>query len=228
MKILKGFIDLQGNSVLPKKYLLIFLFPVLVILIGLSCNDKQESDPGTVGIEQNKLNKLAATEGAVTQSISSGLSSMYLLNFNDPDKNQLRSLISDENYKKLFFQSYLTKNGQLTLVAIAGKQNGKEFNPAYQVLGLVNDHGTQDLQDKEVFLGDQILSGNVFDLLKEAINKDSRNDTTKNYVVFSPELKAVGNGYRVEYSIRFTNTLVGFDIQLLPTSSGRLNPSPPY
>jgi hypothetical protein len=228
MKILKGFLNLRGNSVLPKKYLLILLFPLFVFLIGVNCNDKQESDPGPIGIEQNKLNKLAATDGSVTQSISSGLSSMYLLNFNDTAKNQLSRLISDESYKKLFFQSYLTKNGQLTLVAFAGKENGKEFNPGYEVLGLVNDHGTQDLRDKEVFLGDQTLAGNGFKMLKDAINKDSRNDTTKNYVVFSPELKRFGNSYIVEYSIRFTNTLDGFDVQLLPARSGRLNPSPPY
>lgn len=228
MKILKGLLIVVDKSLLPKKYLLILIFPVFVFLIGLSCNDKQESDPGSIGIGQNKLNKFAATDGSVTQSISSSLSSIYLLNFNDTAKNQLSKLISDESYKKLFFQSYLTKNGQLTLVAFAGKQNGKEFNPAYQVLGLVNDHSTQDLQDKEVFLGDQTLSGNVFEMLKDAINKDSRNDTTKNYVVFSPELKAFGNAFRVEYSIRFTNTLEGFDIQLLPSSTGRLNPSPPY
>lgn len=228
MKALNGLTNFQGNLFIPKQNLLILLFPFLVLVTVLSCNDKEESDPGLASIEQNKINKLAGTDGSVSQAISSGLSSLYLLNFNDPDKNQLSSLISDENYKKLFFQTYLTKSGQLTLVAFAGKQNGKEFNPNYQVLGLVNDHSTQDLQDKEVFLGDQTLSGNVFETLKDAINKDSRNDTTKNYVVFSPELKAFGNGYRVEYSIRFTNTLQGFDIQLLPGSSGRLNPSPPY
>lgn len=228
MKNLKGFRKLPDISILPEKYLLIASFAAL-LFIGVRCNDKQETVPAPAGLEQNnKFNKIAGTDGSSTQSISSGLTSMYLLNFNDPAKNQLSSLISDESYKKIFFQSYLTKTGQLTLVAFAAKQNGKEFNPNYAILGLVNDHGTQDLQDKEVFLGDQTLSGSAFEMLKDAINKDSRNDTTKNYVVFSPELKPFGKSYVVEYTIRFTNTLDGFDIQLLPSSSGRLNPSPPY
>lgn len=228
MKDLNCFPNFPGNRLIPKKYALVFLCSFF-IFIGLSCNDKEETDQAAGSIESNSINKLAATgAGAANQAISTGLSSVYLLNFNDPAKNQLNSLFSDDSYKKLFFQTYISKSGQLTLAAFAGKQNGKEFSLSYQILGVVNDHSSQDLQDKQVFLGDQVLSGPTFEMLKAAVNKDSKNDTTKNYVVFSPELKAFDNGFRVEYSIRFTNTLEGFDIQLLPSNAGRLNPSPPY
>jgi hypothetical protein len=221
MKISKG-------SYLQNKYILSFMFPVFVILAGVSCNDHQESDALPEGIVQNGQNKLASTSGVISQSINTGLSSMYLLNFSDTSKNQLRRLLSDENYKKLFFQTYLTKNGKFTLVAFAGKQNGKEFNPNYEVLNLIDDHGTQDLQDKEVFLGDQTLADEGFNMLKDALNTGSRNDRSKDYVVFTPELKRFGQSYVIEYSIRFTSTVEQFDISLLPARSGRLNPSPPY
>jgi hypothetical protein len=99
------------------------------------------------------------------------------------------------------------------------------------VLNWVDDVVVQDIEDKEVFLGDQKLATDAdFKMLKDAINKGSKNDSTKNYVVFTPELTrfSADGKYVIEYSIRFTSSLVGFGTQLLPPGSSRLHPSPPY
>lgn len=231
MKTLKGLVSHRHSNGLPTKSCFIFLMTIVVFTIGFSCQDN-DIEPQTPGIEHSNLRASTGVGGVSDENTSNtNLKTLYLENFSDPSKNQLAKLLSNENYKKLIFQSYLTRNGQLTLVAFAAKQNGKDFNPDYQVLGVIDDNPGQDLQDKNVFLGDQKLeSSSGFQLLKDAVNTRSKNDTLKNYVIFSPELKLIpgSRSYVVEYSINFINSLDGFAAQILPRSSTRLNPSPPY
>ena len=101
----------------------------------------------------------------------------------------------------------------------------------FHVLNWVDDVAVQDIEGKEVFLGDQKLDNDdSFKMLKAAINKGSKKDESQNYVVFTPELKrfTADGKYVIEYSIHFTSSLVDFSNQILPVSRGRLNPSPPY
>lgn len=231
MKILKGLLNYKFNSCPAQKLSLAFLVLFLSLLIGISCNEKNEYDSQPVGIEPANLSASTGSTGTESKAFSTGLGNLYLENFNDPSRNQLAKLLSNESYKKLVFQFYKLKNGRLTLVAFAGKLNNKDYNPNYQVLGIVDDVIVQDIEDKEVFLGDQKLDNDAgFKLLKDAINQGSKNDTSKNYVIFTPELKrfSASGTYVVEYSINFTNSLRGFSNQTLPVGSRRLNPSPPY
>jgi hypothetical protein len=230
MKTLKGLINYK-----PYGFPALQIFPTsialyLLLFISFSCNEKDESG-SQAGMETASLNASSGKGGVETKSLSSTLGNLYLVNFNDTAKNQLTRLFSDESYNKLTFQTYKLKNGQLTLAVFAGKQNSKEFNPDFQVLGFVDDIVIQDIEDKEVFLGDQKLDNDTgLKMLKEAINVGSKNDSTKNYVIFTPELKrfSTAGNYVIEYSIRFTSSLEEFKNQLLSPASGRLNPSPPY
>lgn len=204
---------------------------VLAFSFGISCNKSNDIEAEPLGIDQSNLRASTGVEEVTTGSVSTRLKTLYLENFNDQSRNQLSKLLSDESYKKLVFQNYLLRNGQFTLVAFAVKQNGKDFNPQYQVLGVVNDDLGQDISDKEVFFGDQKLeSSNGFQELKSAINEGTKNDSSKNYVIFIPQLKLLqgSRSYVIEYSINYTHTLDDLDVQILPVRSTRLNPSPPY
>jgi hypothetical protein len=207
----------------------VFLLCMIVsTIIGISCADKDEGDAQPLQVSPAVS---AERDGIEAKSVSSALGNLYIENFNDPSRNQLAKLLCEESYKKLIFQFYKRKDGRLTLVAFAAKQNGKEFNPYYHVLNWVDDAAVQDIEDKEVFLGDQKLDNDAsFKLLKDAINKGSKNDDFQNYIVFTPELKrfSTDGKYVVEYSIHFTHSLADFNSQILPVSRGRLNPSPPY
>jgi len=227
MKILKGSAS-YGYHSRPLKAVLLILAVITTLFIGVRCDDNDDSETRTL---QSTLSASGDGGSVETKSLSSALGNLYIENFNDPERNQLAKLLCEESYKKLVFQFYKLKNGRLTLVVFAGKQNGKEFNPYFHVLNWVDDTVVQDIEDKEVFLGDQTLdSGGDFKMLKDAINKGSRNDTSKNYVILTPELKRFSKDgkYVIEYSVRFTSTLEGFASQILPTRSGRLHPSPPY
>ena len=232
MKTLKGLIDYQLYSFPALKILSASFALYLLSFMSLSCNDKDEYGSQS-GAETASLNASSGKGRIATKSISTTLGNLYLENFHDTtkNKNQLARLLSDESYNKLTFQTYKIKNGQLTLVVFAGKQNSKEFNPHFQVLGLVDDIVIQDMEDKEVFMGDQKLDNDTaFKMLKDAVNVGSKNDSTKNYVIFTPELKrfSTAGNYVIEYSIRFTSSLDEFKSQLLSPPSGKLNPSPPY
>ena len=226
MRIIKGLVSYSSYG-FPLKRLLWICVIYLFFIIGISC-ERNESE----SYLQNANIGTASGNGEVEpMSVSPALGNLYLENFNDPSKNQLVKLLCDDSYKSLVFQFYKLKNGRLTLVAFASKPNGKDFNPYFHILKWVDDTIVQDIDDKEVFLGDQRLdiSGD-FKMLKEAVNKGSVNDSSKNYIVFTPELKrfsADGN-YVIEYSFRFTNSLEGFASQILPAGAGRLHPSPPY
>ena len=226
MKTLKGPFSYIDHS--RSLRILVLSFAVLsVLLIGIHCD---ESDDTSAQFLQSGTpsDKSADTE---TRSVSSALGNLYIENFNDPARNQLAKLLCDDSYKKLIFQTYKLKDGRLTLVVFAGKQNEKEFNPYFHVLNWVDDAVVEDMQDKEVFLGDHRLNDDKeFKLLKDAINKGPKNDTSRNYIVFTPELKQFSNDrkYVIEYSIRFTSSLDGFASQILPAGSARLHPSPPY
>lgn len=232
MKTLKGLIHYKFYSRPTSiKYSLALFKVVVLITILIGCNDKNESDSSSPQVEKSNLSASSGSVRTSASSINSGLSSLYLENFSDTSKNQLARLLSDQSYKKLIFQFYKLKNGRLTLVAFAGKQNNKDFNPNYQILGLVDDIVVQDIGDKEVFLGDQKLDNDSgFKLLKESVNTESKNDSSKNYVIFTPQLKrfSASGSYVVEFSIAFTNSLRDLSSQILPVSGGKLNPSPPY
>ncbi|NEU07908.1 hypothetical protein GZH53_06250 [Flavihumibacter sp. R14] len=227
MKIFKGSISYRSDG-FPTKVFLLLCSIISFTIIGISCNDKNEGDSQPL---QASLSSSAEKGQVESKSVSSGLGNLYIENFNDPSRNQLAKLLADENYKKLVFQFYQRKDGRLTLVAFAAKQNGKEFNPYFHVLNWVDDVAVQDIEGKEVFLGDQKLDNDAsFKMLKDAINKGSKKDESHNYVVFTPELKrfTADGKYVIEYSIHFTSSLVDFSNQILPVSRGRLNPSPPY
>lgn len=205
-----------------------FLRLVILITLLSACNDKSQSD-FPAPIEKSGLSASSGGNGLSSGSVNPGLSTLYLENFADTSKNQLARLLADPSYKKLIFQLYKLKNGRLTLVAFAGKQNNKDYSPRYQVLGVADDI-VQDIGDKEVFLGDQKLEDDMFKLLKESLNTVARNDSTKNYVIFTPELKrfSASGAYVVEFSITFANSIADLSSQILPASRGKLNPSPPY
>lgn len=231
MKLLKGSKNYKLDSYPFCNSVATLVALFFILLAGPSCNEKDEFNSHPLTIEKSNLS--ASTDGVSSQSESAGngLVNLYLENFHDPARNQLAKLLSDENYKKLIFQFYKLRSGRLTLVAFAGKQNDKEFNPDYQILGLVDENAVADIEGKEVFLGNQILDNDaVFKMLKNSINQGSKNDTSKNYVIFTPEIKrfSASGGYVVEFTIRFTNSLRDFSSQILPVGGGRLNPSPPY
>ena len=105
----------------------------------------------------------------------------------------------------------------------------------FWLLGLVDGSVIEDIHDKEVFMGDQKLENSTgLQTLKDAINKGSSNDSTKNYIVFTPVLKKfsspnlVTNTYVVEIVVSFSNTLKGLDPHVSGKSPIKLNPSPPY
>ena len=227
MKITKGPFRYSSRRLLLRRSFQ--LCAVIAFLIaGVRCDDQGDNDSQPV---QASLGASAPNEGIESQSFSSALGNLYIENFHDPSRNQLAKLLCEESYKTLLFQFYKLKNGRLTLVAFAGKQNNKDFNPYFHVLNWVDDAVVQDIEDKEVFLGDQKLTTDGdFRMLKDAINKGSKNDSSKNYVIFTPELKrfSADGKYVIEYSIRFTSSLEGFASQILPAGSGRLHPSPPY
>ncbi|MBC7914167.1 MAG: hypothetical protein H7Y07_08590 [Pyrinomonadaceae bacterium] len=213
-----------------QKHYLFLLTVTVLFLSGVSCNDKNEADSVSPNGELSA--SINSPSGDVGKSISSALRIMYLENFNDQSRNQLAKLVCDENYKKLIFQFYTTKNGDLTLVAFAAKPNSKDFNPDYQILGVVNDAVAVDIQDKEVFMGDQKLDYNSgFKELRDAVNKGSKNDTTKNYIIFTPDLKRFTTrspSFVIEFSITFSSTLKGLDPHITGKGFVKLNPSPPY
>lgn len=231
MKILRGSMNYTFCSCPPPTNTLFVLILLFLSVAGSGCQDKDESNSDPLAIEKSHLS--ASTESVGTQSevAGTGLFNLYLENFQDPKRNQLARLLSEENYKKLIFQFYRLRDGRLTLAAFAGKHNGKGFNPDYQILKIADDTAIEDVVGKEVFLGSQVLDNDaLFKTLKNAVNEGSKNDTSKNYVLFTPQLKrfSESGSYVIEYSIRFTNSLQGLSSQILPVSSGRLNPSPPY
>jgi len=202
-----------------------------LLYFAASCNDKNEIGSRSTGLEQASLSASSGKEGTESKAISSTLGTLYLENFNDPARNQLAKLLSNESYKKLVFQFYKRKDGRLTLVAFAGKLNNKDFNPNYQILGIADDAIAEDIDDTEVFLGDQKLENDGgFKMLKEAINQGTTNDTSKNYVIFTPGLKRFSpdGASVIEFSITFAGSLVGLSASIIPAGSRRLNPSPPY
>jgi hypothetical protein len=230
MEKINGLLNYRPYRVASQKYHLFLLIFILLVFGGIGCNDKNEAESvSPIGGLKASIN---SPSGDVGKSINSALRIMYLENFNDQSRNQLAKLVCDENFKKLIFQFYTTKNGDLTLVAFAAKQNGKEFNPDYQILGIVNDAVAEDIQEKEVFLGDQKLEYNSgFKVLQEAVNKGSKNDSTKNYIIFTPELKRLtprGPSFVIEFSITFSSTLKGLDPHITGKGFVKLNPSPPY
>jgi hypothetical protein len=201
------------------------------LFIGPACNDKNEINSQPNGLEQARLSESSKQEHTESKAISSTLGTLYLENFNDPARNQLAMLLSNASYKKLVFQFYKLKDGRITLVAFAGKLNGKDFNPNFQVLGVVDDAGFQDIDNAEVFLGDQKLENDAgFQMLKEAVNQGSKNDTSKNYVIFTPELKRFSpeGASVIEFSINFVPSLTDLSASIIPVGSRKLNPSPPY
>ncbi|MBC7914457.1 MAG: hypothetical protein H7Y07_10085 [Pyrinomonadaceae bacterium] len=230
MKKIRGLLDYRLYWVSSKKHCLFLLTIIILFIGGISCNDKNEANSvspyGELSANTN------SPSGDVGKSINSALRIMYLENFNDQSRNQLAKLVCDENYKKLIFQFYTTKSGDLTLVAFAAKQNSNDFNPNYQILGVINDAVASDIQDKEVFMGDQKLEFNSgFKELRDAVNKGSKNDSTKNYIIFTPDLKRLtprGPSFVIEFSITFSSTLKGLDPQITSKGFVKLNPSPPY
>lgn len=231
MKILKGVMNYKLYSCPLSNSFLVLLALLFILPAGLSCNDKNEYNSQAPAIEKAGLSASSGVVNSQSKSVSTGLVNLYLENFHDPERNQLAKLLSDENYKKLIFQFYRLRSGRLTLAAFAAKQNDKEFNPNYQILGLVDENVVADIDGKEVFLGNQILDNDaVFKMLKNSINQGSKNDTAKNYVIFTPEIKRFSayGSYVIEFTIRFTNSLRDFSNQTLPVGGGRLNPSPPY
>ena len=204
---------------------------IAILFIESGCTDKNEINSRSGELEQANLSASSGKPGTESKDINSSLGTLYLENFNDPERNQLARLLTNENYKKLVFQFYKRKDGRLTLVAFAGKLNDKDFNPDYQVLGIADDAGEQSLDNVEVFLGDQKLENDAgFKMLKEAINQGSKNDTSKNYVIFSPELKRFSpeGASVIEFSISFVSSLDGLNASIIPVGSRKLNPSPPY
>ena len=84
-------------------------------------------------------------------------------------------------------------------------------------------------------MGDQKLEHSTrLQTLKVAINKGLRNDSTKNYIVFTPVLKKfsspnlITNTYVIEIVVSFSNTLKGLDPNVSGKSPIKLNPFPPY
>lgn len=230
MRTLKGPLNYLNSWPTPKNTS--FLFVMFFFCFGgLSCRDKDESYSQPLAMDNSRLSASTESLGTQFEDPSTGLFNLYLENFRDAKRNQLTGLLSEENYKKLVFQFYRLRDGRLTLAAFAGKQNDKNFNPNYQILRIVDDEPIEDIEGKEVFLGSQVLENDaLFKTLKDAVNEGSKNDTSKNYVLFTPELKrfSESGNYVIEYSIRFTNSLQGLSSQILPVRSGRLNPSPPY
>jgi len=232
MKTLKG-LTRYRFPIFPteeKSYFKLFRLVILISMVS-ACNDKSQSDLPSTRVDKSNLSASSGSNRLSSGVIDAGLSTLYLENFSDTSKNQLARLLSDQSHKKLVFQFYKLKDGRLTLVAFAGKQNNRDFSANYQILGIVNDSPVEDIGDKEVFLGDQKLDNDSgFKLLKEAVNTESKSDSSNNYVIFTPELKrfSASGSYVVEFSITFTNSLRDLNSQILPVSRAKLNPSPPY
>ncbi|WP_026898717.1 hypothetical protein [Daejeonella oryzae] len=226
MKILKRLVNNTIYCLPNTKWILILIIYACLLFSGFSCNDDNSFAPVQANNEEANPN---FSDGDGQPKSESVLRIMYLTNFNDPDKNQLAQLLCNENYKKLVFQFFKNREEKLTLAAFAGKLNDKGYNPNFQILNVVDDIIVEDIQGKEVFLGELEMENNsAFKLLKESLNKGAKNDTTKNYILFTPTLRPYSaRRYTVEFTIRFTNSLRGLDSQLLP-GSFKLNPSPPY